>query len=310
MNTTMSWSRVNGFLRQWSGVAVGVLLLSPTVSAANFAHDNAADPAYNSGWAGGDFSGAGGSNGGSGWSTPWIGGGIGGSLFVGSSATNGSGDPEGDGDINTPRTPQGRAWGMKLDGTSSGQVSQIGLIRSMIGTLTSGQTLKIDMDNGTLGPDRHEGWGLNSYNATAFGFFADTNPGISHGKSDYFIFDNDGYRDTGIPFTDQGVHCEFTLLDDRGNYRLTVTPMSAGATVTTLTGHYTDTFQLDPPNGPIIHQLTPIHDFQLEDVNQAISSTPDGVADYLYFNNIEIVPEPVSVFPLTLAAGLLNRRRR
>src|SRR5690349_11865506 len=74
------------------------------VSAAALAFDSAADHAYDAGWLEG-------SNGGSGWGSGWH------FVdpvndnppphFIGNSATNFHGDPEGDGDINTPRSPNG-----------------------------------------------------------------------------------------------------------------------------------------------------------------------------------------------------------
>jgi len=92
------------------GLATIILAVS-TAHGANYAHDSAADPAYNAGWVSG-------SNGGSGWGTPWNMGGVGGSEFIGSSARNGA-----------SIDAQGRAFGMKLNGGGNGNAPVIGASR-------------------------------------------------------------------------------------------------------------------------------------------------------------------------------------
>ena len=97
-----------------AALVFAVVIPTARVSATSVAFDSAADPAYNpqpgvtSGWTDGTA-------GGYGWGGPWhrfvpvpfatIG-------FLGSSTTNGTGDLDNDGDINTPRNAGGRAWGL------------------------------------------------------------------------------------------------------------------------------------------------------------------------------------------------------
>src|SRR5690349_19978207 len=82
--------------------------LTGTSDGAQLAAASAADPGYDAGWGNGTPS-----NGGVGWGGPWsfVDGVV--YAFTGSSATNGVGDPDGDGDINTPAAPPlvpGECW--------------------------------------------------------------------------------------------------------------------------------------------------------------------------------------------------------
>lgn len=294
-------------LKQRAGVVgvMAVILAVHRAGAATVAHDDASDPAYNSGWTNG-------SNGGSGWGEPWR---IGnnnstGFAFIGSSARNGA-------SVDT----NGKAFGMGLGGTS-GSPSQISAMRLFganpnpnslpLGfdhSLLPGQTLRIDTENGAIGSGVSEAWGLQGRlgmgTELGFVFLASTITDFTHGKPDYVVFDNAGYRDTGVPITDQGVHCEFTVLDIQSNnseedYALAITPLTKGAATTTVYG--------STVFGSVNNEL------QLSDGNGSASSPPDISAQYLYFNNIAIVPavpEPMSVGSLSLVGlGLLMRRRR
>jgi len=231
-------------------------------------------------------------------------GGVGGSEFIGSSARNGA-------SIDT----QGRAFGMNLNGGSNGNVPVIGAARLFSGlngygfaSLSPGQTLRIDMENGTLAGGVHLGWGIYGSAGTGelvdFQLFADTNPATTHGKADYFIHDNAaGDRDTGVPVTDQGVHCEFTALyqytDLSEDYALAITPKVAGAATTVLYGKTLF--------GGVNNELF------LFDDNGDPSAPPDTAAGYLYFNNMAIVPavpEPSSLLVLSIGVLPLIRGRR
>src|SRR5207237_6147779 len=106
-----------------------------------------------------------GTNGGTGWGSPWsihTGG-----TFAGSSATNGAGDLDGDGDINAPHNANGRAWGMKATAATPTTLGDgVSAQRMLNGPLSVGQTFKIDFDNGTVDrvADEHlvgaGGWGI------------------------------------------------------------------------------------------------------------------------------------------------------
>jgi hypothetical protein len=87
-------------------------------------------------------------NGGYGWGGGWQGAGPHGAaaLFLESSSINGSGDPQGTGDINSPRTPGGRAWGMRP--VTQGGYTPNAIARPFNGALAPGQTFAIDFDVG------------------------------------------------------------------------------------------------------------------------------------------------------------------
>jgi len=163
------------------------------------------------------------------------------------------------------------------------------------------------MENGTLAAGVHLGWGVYGSTGTGeqldFQFFADTTSAITHGKADYFVDDNAGYRDTGVPLTDQGVHCEFTALyqytDASEDYALAITPKVAGAATTMLYGKTSF--------GGVNNELF------LFDSNGNASAPPDTAAGYLYFNNMAIVPavpEPSSLLVLSIGVLPLIRGRR
>lgn len=151
--------------------------------------DNAGDGVYNDGWQTGD---------GGGWQLATSGSGSGG-FFVSSSTGNGGGDSNNDGDINSY---SGVAWGMYAN---SGKMAEA--TRLFNTPLQVGQTFKIDMDNGYInsaGPS--VGLSLrDSSNTNRFEFF------FRGGQSHYEINDASGTRDSGIGFTDQGLHLTFTL---------------------------------------------------------------------------------------------------
>lgn len=272
------------------------------------AFDSAADPAYNlqpgeaSGWL--QLS-----NGGYGFG-PWlprsgnpnptnpIG-------VIGSSTTNGNGDPEGDGDINTPRNASGRAWGLMAspatDQNPDGGAS--GATRMLSGPLSVGQAFRIDMDNGNIAdPSLSDGtrrpgavgWALQGSDPALDQFLLEAEAN----SPDYLFARPFGTDDTGIPLTDQGVHCEFTLLGPSKispfplQWMLTITTLGPGGTTKVLTG---------TRMGTPIDRLT---------VGDAGGGTDP--ADAVYFNSISVgdVPEPGAVGVVGLGAMLVLRRRR
>ena len=285
--------------------ALMVSLLVPRVlPASTNAFDSAADPAYNKGWLIG-------SNGGFGWGGPWaqpnnqtVGDPIAGGVIA-SSATNGNGDQDGDGDINTPRNSSGRAWGMEavqgVEGFPSG--GQANATRAFNGALSVNQTFRIDMDNGFLadpvlsdGKDHpgEVGWTL---------FGADPAAGDSYGVEavaghpDYlYIGALGGLFDSGVPLTTEGIHCELTLLDATlpftPGWILTITPLTPGSKTTTLTGGRNGT--------PIVT------------LNVGDSAGGTDPTEAVYFNNISVgnVPEPGSAALVLIGGGSLLRRRR
>lgn len=250
---------------------VPVFLSDGSAVAGYAASDNAADPAYGAGWADG-------SNGGSGWGGTWLLLHNGGGFFVGNSAVNGRGD------VNTPPGPAGRAWGI------SGSAANAN--RQFRGPMTSGDSFSIDFTNGAIGSPGFQGWELIDY-----GFELQFEFDTVWGMSDYEVVDESGpgrhtaERDSGIPVTNQGLHCVFTLTGN-DTYSLAVTPL-VGVATTTITGMVLPTDNI-PINAVVIE-------------NGEAATDPAGP---LYFNNIRLTPEPGVFWPMIAAATLLLRRRR
>jgi hypothetical protein len=173
-----------------------VICLAATWCSASFAavaFDSAANSAYNDGWQTGD-------NGGSGFG-PWTNtvdlGPTKGSLFIGSSASNGNAPS---GNIDT----SGKSFGL-----SAFSFATTYAIRDFSGgPLSIGDTFSIAMDNGFVNSGGSVGFmlgnNLDPYNFQAFQFLAPN-------ALDYAVFDNDGLHDTGVPITNDGVTVAVTL---------------------------------------------------------------------------------------------------
>ena len=233
------------------------------------AFDSAADSAYNGGWTQG-------SNGGFGWGGGWNIIGLPGWAIIGSSASNGSGDADGDGDINSPRAIGGRAWGFGG-----------GAIRTFSGPLSLGQTFSLDFDD-------YGGVSVNFYSSvdllapdgsTAVTFLANTSL-----NRHYLVENANGSLriDSGVTETDEGLHLAFTQL--LSGIDVSITPYLSGATTRTISVPFTG---------------------QLQAVEVASSiGTPSTFLE-TYINNIAITPEPASLglIPSVLIATLLRRRR-
>jgi len=172
-----------------------LLAASTTVRASAPATDNASNPAYTNGWANG-------SNGGNSWGGAWqldppTNSGIAG-FFVGNSTNNDGGDPGNDGDINTG----GKAWGLYANNDNIATA-----VRPFNGPLLAGQLFVIDMDNGYIDPGKSAGFNLQD--------------GLGNDEFEFYFYGGDTqYRvhdaasvstPTGVPWTGQGLHLEFTL---------------------------------------------------------------------------------------------------
>lgn len=118
-----------------------------------------------------------------------------GGQFIGNSADNGT-TPSGN--INT----SGKAWGMYANGEKTTDA-----IRQFYASMSVDQIFKIDFDNGWIDTGASVGWGLrNSLGEDRFEFY------FKGGSANYFINDIRGLdQDTGIGWTDGGMHIEFTL---------------------------------------------------------------------------------------------------
>jgi len=287
-------------LEAWIVLVVLVTLAARPSAGASPAFDSASDPAYNAGWILG-------SNGGHGWGGPWqaTGNELPGSPlgFMGSSTTNGTGDLDNDGDINTPRDASGRAWGLTATAASDQSLpNSSGAHRLLDAPLTVGQTFSVDIDNGFIANPVLSN-GMHLAGSVAWGLGAAPAPSTFEfeaigGQSNYFFISPSGRIDTGIPLTYEGVRCEFTLLGPSAispfplQWMLTVTPLSPGSQTYTFTGTRHD---------------EPIEGFGVGDAGAGLDP-----ANAVYFNNISItdVPEPAGVGLVVGSAALLLRQRR
>ena len=248
---------------------------------ANLASDNASNAAYNDGWQSGD-------NGGTGFgawvisftsSSPDRNG-----AFVGSSANNGDPAPTGDIDID------GESWGLyanQLVGMSGPDIGVATAYRPFTGgELQINQTLTLQMDTGQvdswmLGP------GSVGFSLNRFSFF------FASGSSEYSI----GYGDpnstlalqsTGVPLTYDGLDLAFTRTGV-DTYDFAITPNGGSTTV--------------------ISGVMPETGGSLDSITFYNRTAGPGASHDVFFNDLEIVPEP-STIGLGLAGILMLLVRR
>jgi len=207
--------------------------------------------------------------------------------LLGDSSTNGvTGDPEADGDINSPRVVGGRAWHV-VDGYA---------VRPFRGPLAVGQTFSIDLDDhGT----RQFGYGVSVAINTSDGsnglvlfagqFYDPTAQYELAYRTGYSTYD---YAYTGVPLTDQGLHLAFTRLDDV-DFRVSATPYLPGATTKSVD------VTLDPAYAGGLSQVA----------FNAFSNSPN-LALNSFVNNIAITPEPGAGLMVVLSGGVICWRRR
>jgi hypothetical protein len=240
------------------------------------AFDSAADSVYDDGWQNGD-------NGGYGWGGGWV------ALFspynfIGSSTTNGVGDPGLDGDINT----QGRSWGMYTLDPGSISHEATFAIRPFDGALTLGQQFAIDIDTGPSGGFGNGFAGFSLRDSETNERFVLT---ISAGG--VFIQG----ASTGISFTDQGFHIVFTLT---GSDTYSVSLYGVGG---------------DAPIGLPMSFSGPLGDPSgagLASVKLFTVDTGPDPVNWQFFNSIAIIPEASTftllAFSLPLLVPLFRRR--
>ncbi|HET6304859.1 MAG TPA: hypothetical protein VFG80_08760 [Myxococcota bacterium] len=186
------------------------------------ASDDAADPVYDDGWQPND-------DGGTGWAGGWI-------LAtnqadepgeaghqVESSTTNGDGDSDASGDIDTA----GRAWGLFTQRATGTQPQASALRYLANGSLEIGQTLSLELDHGFDGVG-FVGFDLLAGGSIRFDFR------WSSGDDTYSYLTAQGTLDSGVAATDEGVRVEFTPTG-ADSFSLDVTPLD-GRPTTTLTG--------------------------------------------------------------------------
>jgi len=213
-----------------------------------------------------------GTNGGYGWADGWQqypSSFVSYTLTIGSSSTNGIGDPNETGDINSPRSPLGRAWDIRA--RTNGYPFN-GVSRWFSGALQPGQTFQMDFDNGVLDA------------GSGFKVVVDLG-GIElsagqYNRMDYMLTAPGSAQpiDTGITVTDQGIHIELSLLD-QSTADFSITPLASPASMVTLTVGY-----------------SPISNVSIG----LASGDTVGPASDVYINNIAITPEPSSALPLLI----------
>jgi hypothetical protein len=272
------------FLVRRELVVIVVCALAASIShGAQFAFDSAGDSAYNT-------SDAAIYNGGYGWGSAW-------SIpvrtyvfFVGSSTLNGEGDTLGTGDINSPRTAAGRAWGLQPVDRHGIPPPQISVSRSFNGALLAGQTFSIDFDVNARTPGEFA-LALTNAHGEQFGVYVW--PTL---YSDYLI---EGFgadytarrQRTGVTVTSHGVHIDFSVLSDsQVQFKLTSLTADGASTVTIV---------------PFSGALT---GFEVDNISNSFFRSSN--LDNLYFNNISVTPEPATGALLALAGSSLLLRRR
>ena len=263
-------------LAVWVGMGASNLKASP------IAFDTAGDSAYN------NFNPNTSTypNGGYGWGGPWQ---SDGALFVNEPGLTGPGHPADTTPINSPNTSDGRAWGLSYflgEQLASAQ-------RPLAGALLPGQTFSVDVDMRTVFIQQ-------------YGEFDTQSVTLGSGPLQYgltlYSFGSGNYRvdvsapsvtytqyATNVPVSDQFVHLDVAVVDS-SSVRVTLQSLGTdGATASLLV----------PDDDPITY---------LTLTNQGFGYLPDAE---LYFNNIQITPEPTGVFfPAAAAAATVLGRRR
>ncbi len=279
-----------------AAAVAGCCMLGATyVRATTFAFDNAADPAYNDpsnpqfsgGWTEGGQPGGG--FGFSAWTltttpAPPSDPGATAGFILETSSNNGNGSS---GNIDS----SGQSWGMFANGGRTTRAQ-----RFFNTALISGFQFNVDIDTGFIDSSMGDSMTLNNSNGVNLFEF-----GFTGGQNDYYVKDANGFTDTGVGFTADGLHLSLFLTSPT-TYFLAITPN--GGSTTTLEGTLvSDIFDNETIDG------VNFYNFSAGNGQQG-----DIGSNNYYFNNLEIsdaVPEPATLGVLSLGGmGLLLRRRR
>lgn len=219
-----------------------------------------------------------GDNGGSGFA-PWS---TVNSGLIGSSITNG---------------PGGSSAGIDTVGVSFGLFSNTGnpvfaqAVRPFSSSLAIGETFLMSFDNGTVGADGSVGFALrNASNNSLFQFY------ILGGQNSYTIDSGSGPQQTAHGFTAGGLNTLFTL---------------TSATTFSFSIQFNDNAAVETFTGTLTNPGGAITNVRLFAVNPNGTANPES---NVYYNNLQIVPEPSSFAlmagPAILGAWFFVRRRR
>ncbi len=161
---------------------------------------------------------------GTGWPSGWSLTTGGGAFFVSSSTGDNDGDPTSNGGNNIDTS--GESWGMNNTGGD-----ETDALRPFPAALGVGQTFAIDMDNGKF-VDNYVGFSLQNsvsggQNSVSGNDLMDV--WFGNGNSDYTISDATGDHDSGVAFTDAGIHV-LVRLTGTNTYAVTITRYIDGST--------------------------------------------------------------------------------
>jgi len=240
-------------------VSVLALPLATSAQAATLAYDDASDSVYDDGWTTGD-------NGGSGWGSAWGGLNAPPTFGLASSTTNGDGDSNSDGAIDTG----GRAWAA----TASVLYQPYNASRLFDGVLSVGQTVTVEMDHDPVPDPGYVGIRLtSSVGEQRFALIW-----YGYGQSYYAI--GAVSEPMNVSYSDEGVVIEFTLTG-ADSFSVKVTPIGGSSTTAVGTlGAGVDVKHL------------------------ILNGSSSGISETAYFNSIA-VPEPSRALMLVVGCLLL-----
>ena len=204
-------------------------------------------------------------------------------MYLGDSMQNGGPPDEFGFQSMGINSPNGRSWGEFANSGGSANA-----IRPFSSALVPGETFRVDFDNGFIDNGGSAGVSLTDSSGTLLWQFLFTG-----GQNVYQVFDSRGFVNTTLPFTDDGLHIDFTL----------TTPLTYSATIRLAIGN-TETIT------GTLGTVGSVERFAFSDQNAGFDNIHN-----VYANNLAIVPEPAvialfSVGALFSAARIIRRKKK